>query len=149
MYQKTTNLILLCLIILIISLGTPYRLIVVKGNSMFPTYKNNQIVLAKKVDNYKKNDVIVFNSESDYLIKRIKYVGGETVYFYLDKERIFIDNSYSVVDDFIKQNQGIYLYHLEVPENCYFVVGDNLKHSDDSRRFGWISKEEIVYKVID
>lgn len=149
MYQKTVSLILLCLIIFIILISTPYRLIVVKGNSMLPTYKNNQIVLAKKVDNYKKNDVVIFESESDYLIKRIVYCEGESVFFYINKERIFIDNSYSVVDDFIKQNQNVYLYHLDVPENCYFVVGDNLKHSDDSRRFGWINKEEIKYKIID
>lgn len=30
----------------------------------------------------------------------------------------------------------------------YFVVGDNKKGSTDSRSFGWISKSEIIGKVI-
>lgn len=29
----------------------------------------------------------------------------------------------------------------------YFVVGDNLKFSTDSRHFGWISKSQIIGKV--
>lgn len=149
MYQKTTNLILFISIIFIISLSTPYRLIVVKGNSMLPTFENNQILLAKKVDDYKKNDIVIFKSEGDFLVKRILYVGGETIFFFFDKERVFIDNSYEVVENFKKYNADIYLYHLDVPENCYFVVGDNLNNSDDSRRFGWIEEEDILYKVID
>lgn len=149
MYQKTTNLFIFCLILFIVLVSCPYRFIIIKGDSMLPTYKNNQIVLARKVDNYKKNDVIVFKSENDNLIKRIIYVGGETIYFYLDKERIFIDNSYDSVNDFKKMKSKIYLYSFIIPENSYFVMGDNLKHSDDSRRFGWIDEEEILYKVID
>lgn len=30
----------------------------------------------------------------------------------------------------------------------YFVLGDNLKESTDSRVFGWIKKNEIIGKVI-
>ena len=30
----------------------------------------------------------------------------------------------------------------------YFVIGDNKKESIDSRSFGWISKDQIIGKVI-
>lgn len=30
----------------------------------------------------------------------------------------------------------------------YFVLGDNKKHSTDSRHFGWIRKKDIIGKVI-
>lgn len=33
-------------------------------------------------------------------------------------------------------------------QNKYFVLGDNLEESIDSRKFGWISKKDIVGKVI-
>jgi len=37
---------------------------------------------------------------------------------------------------------------VKVDREKYFVSGDNKKDSMDSRRFGWINKEEIVGKVI-
>jgi len=33
-------------------------------------------------------------------------------------------------------------------ENKYFIVGENIKESTDSREFGWIEKKDIVGKVI-
>jgi len=35
-----------------------------------------------------------------------------------------------------------------VPKNCYFVVGDNINFSADSRYFGPIQKEDIVGKAV-
>lgn len=149
MDQKITKRILFYITISIILILSPYRLIVIKGDSMLPTYKNNQIVLAKKTDNYKKNDIVIFKSEDEFLIKRILYIGGDHIYFYLKNEKIYIDNSYDVVNSFKQENNNVHLYNSVVPEDHYFVVGDNLNHSDDSRRFGWISKEDIIYKVIN
>lgn len=36
----------------------------------------------------------------------------------------------------------------EVEENKFFVVGDNLEESIDSRNFGFIEKNDILGKVI-
>lgn len=35
----------------------------------------------------------------------------------------------------------------KIEGNCYFVQGDNKKHSTDSRVFGMIGKQEIIGKV--
>src|SRR5437868_13478926 len=32
--------------------------------------------------------------------------------------------------------------------NKYFVLGDNTKHSTDSRRFGWVDKKDIIGKIL-
>ena len=37
----------------------PYRLVVVVGDSMFPTYKSGQILLATRATEIKKDDVVV------------------------------------------------------------------------------------------
>jgi nickel-type superoxide dismutase maturation protease len=36
----------------------------------------------------------------------------------------------------------------EIKNNKYFVLGDNKTASTDSRTFGWISKKDIIGKVI-
>ncbi len=35
-----------------------------------------------------------------------------------------------------------------ISQRCYFVEGDNLTHSTDSRHFGMISSEDVVGKVL-
>ena len=37
---------------------------------------------------------------------------------------------------------------IKMDGDKYFVSGDNKKDSLDSRKFGWVSKKEIVGKVI-
>ncbi|OGY24913.1 MAG: hypothetical protein A2Y57_01210 [Candidatus Woykebacteria bacterium RBG_13_40_7b] len=37
----------------------------------------------------------------------------------------------------------------KIKNNQYFVVGDNLNKSLDSRSFGWVKKEDILGKVIN
>ena len=43
-------------------------------------------------------------------------------------------------------HNGIFEY--EIKPNYYFVVGDNRNDSDDSRRFGPVDKQYIMYKIV-
>ncbi len=36
----------------------------------------------------------------------------------------------------------------KIEDGKYFVLGDNQKQSTDSRSFGWVSKNDIIGKVI-
>lgn len=36
----------------------------------------------------------------------------------------------------------------KIANNKYFVLGDNLKESKDSRHFGWVLRKDIVGKVM-
>ena len=48
----------------------------------------------------------------------------------------------------LKKNKFIIKRIAKINNRKYFVVGDNKKESTDSRDFGWISKKEILGKVI-
>ncbi|KKS98551.1 MAG: signal peptidase I, signal peptidase I [Candidatus Gottesmanbacteria bacterium GW2011_GWA2_43_14] len=131
----------------------------VKGSSMEPSFQNNEYIITDKISyrfgTPKRGDVIIFkapvNPDVDY-IKRIIGESGETVM--VQNGRIFIDgkilnepyiNELTPVfpGGFVKEGTPI-----TVPENYYFVMGDNRPHSSDSREFGPIDKKLIVGKAV-
>ena len=59
----------------------------VRGISMFPTFNNNQLLIAKSINNYqdiKVNDIVVCEIEGNTIIKRVKYIQNQYVYYYFD-----------------------------------------------------------------
>ena len=126
------------------------QLTLVQGDSMEPTYHNGQfIVLNKCRDSYDKGEVVLFDCESlgCALLKRVAAYGGDTVEIkdgslYVNRLPVkgYTDISYA----------GIASEELLIPEGCYFVLGDNLDVSKDSRYdyVGIISGEDILGCVI-
>lgn len=131
----------------------PYKIIVVKGDSMKPTYKSGDILLGSKDRNFKRGDVVVLKNDfQETIIKRITFLPGETyysVFFVADGVTESDIISKEQYENF-KKSKSNYTILLKdkVPLNQFFVTGDNRRNSDDSRRFGSISEETILYKVI-
>ena len=150
MNKKIYKLVFVGFLLSLVLVFNPYKLVVVVGNSMYPTFKNGQILLAKKVNNIRRNDIVVINSmHSGTIIKRIALVPGDHYYFYIDKETIYLDDSYETINDFKINHSNTFLYDFDLKKDRYFVLGDNLENSEDSRFFGPIEREEIIYKVIN
>ena len=128
----------------------PYKLIVVVGNSMYPTFKHGQILLAKKYDVIRKNDVVVADTEySGIIVKRVSLIPGEHYYFYIQKQRIYLDDSYETINTFKKSHSDLTLFDFKLSNDRYFLIGDNYNNSEDSRSFGPVEKNDIKYKVIN
>ena len=109
--------------------------------------------ISKKVKDPERFDIVIFkypDDESQLFIKRIIGLPGEKVQIINGK--VYINDSETPLDDsFVAEvprgNFGPY----EVPEDSYFVMGDNRNHSRDSRYWktsNFVTYDEIVGKAV-
>ncbi len=128
--------------------------VVVPTGSMENTIQvNDQLLcfrLAYLLDDPKRGDVVIFpwpdNPEETY-VKRIIGLPGETVE--IKNGAVYIDGEYLPEPYLPEVMHGSYGPY-EVPENCYFMMGDNRNSSADSRRWEntYLKREDIVAKVL-
>lgn len=101
-----------------------------------------------------RGDIVIFyypdNEEENY-VKRIIGLPGETVTIidskvYINDSEVPLDESY-LKEEWIVAN-GPFTY--EVPEGCYFVMGDNRNDSWDARYWTntYVSEEKILGKAV-
>jgi len=125
----------------------------IKGNSMQPNFPDGEYLLTDKVTyrfkEPQRGDVIVFeppNSDGEEFIKRIIGLPGEEIY--VSNGRVYI-NEVALSESYISEdtNSGLFLkdgMKVVVPEDNFFVLGDNRPHSSDSRSWGFVAKEKIT-----
>ena len=125
---------------------------IVEGDSMDPNFHDGEYLIIDELSYYfkapQRGEVIVFRyprNPSDFFIKRIIGLPGETVE--IKNNDVFIDNklmgeSY-LPPDFKTGPDGT----IKLPENQYFVMGDNREHSSDSRFWGLLPKKNITGRV--
>ena len=107
--------------------------------SMEPTLRQNSIIIGTRLfGELKTGDIIVFQKDGVLVVKRIAGSPGERI----DLTKI----SYM-------ESVPIPIYEQEVitvPENAYFLLGDNSQNSWDSRYWDdpFVPAEAIVAKVI-
>jgi len=140
-----------------------YETYMIPSKSMEKTILEGDLVGCKKVFyNPKDGDVVIFKLQSgdnkkvstvdlllgrddnkEVLIKRIIAKENDNVniingHVYRNNERL----NEPYVSNIVQDN-----YSFIVPKNSYFVMGDNRANSEDSRDFGFITKNEIVGKA--
>ena len=126
MRRKGWVLIPICVAVLfIIIFKTVFLIGYVPSASMEPTLKKGSIILGVRC--YQElgiDDIIIFRHNGQLNVKRIAAIEGESV----------------TVDGKI----------LLVPEDCYYVLGDNMENSYDSRFWEepFVKRDDIIAKII-
>ena len=123
----------------------------VYGMSMTPSIQHGDYIMVNKAAYFfhepNRGDVIVFHSPrnpgSD-LIKRIIGLPGDTVE--VKNSKVFV-NGTPLTEPYIME-QPKYQYPLQqIPEDNYFVLGDNRNNSADSHTGWFLPRENIIGKA--
>ncbi|MCD9476308.1 signal peptidase I [Photobacterium carnosum] len=124
-------------------------------------------VLYANDDEPKEGDVIIFrmpDSPGVNFIKRVIGTPGDRI-SYKNKKLIVTDvsgkringiNDHAITDSkamsveqYYFQQDGMKANEWVVPDNSYFVMGDNRDHSHDSRFWGFVPKQNLIGKVFE
>ncbi len=146
--------ILISVVVVLALWAVPFKIIVVKGDSMLPNLKNNELLLAVKTNNFSVNDIVVAKNDfRETIIKRIKFVDDDKYYYVIDLHteniEVFDEHIGVMASKYYQGNEQYLVMKQVVPKNYVYLLGDNSSNSDDSRRFGPVRKADIMYKVIN
>jgi signal peptidase I len=128
------------------------RLFRAKGASMAPFLRDGQCVLAEgityRLAEPKRGDIVIFRSMEAHnhsFIKRI--VGVPRDHVTLVDGEVFI-NGERLEEPFVNERGHITWGPRTIEEGCYFVLGDNRRHSNDSLYWGMLPLKNIIGKVV-
>lgn len=112
-------------------------------------FGNRLAYIAKDPERF---DIVIFkfpDDESQLFIKRIIGLPGETVE--IRDGKVYINGSDTPLDDSFTPETPVGDYGpYEVPEGCYFMLGDNRNYSKDSRFWQntYVEKDKILGKAV-
>ena len=146
--KDTISYIIILIVVLLIKfyIVTPIK---VNGNSMYSTLIDKEIMILNEIyyrfNDIKRFDIIVLRHDKSKLIKRVIGLPGETIK-YVD-EKLYINDEEVEENFFHRYTKDFDLSNFneeKIPDDCYFVLGDNRTDSLDSRSFGFVKKEDIL-----
>lgn len=121
-------------------------------SSMEPNFQEGECIMVNKVcyrsSGPQRGDVIVFDPPFGSLhpfIKRVIGLPGETVE--IKDGEVSINGTPLAEDEYIAAQPNYTMSATEVPDNEYFVLGDNRNNSTDSSK-GWtVPRDNIIGKA--
>ncbi len=137
--------IILAIILIRTFIITPVR---VNGTSMNETLEDGEIMILNKIDytfnEINRYDIVVVKTEDSKIIKRVIGLPGETLKY--ENNTLYINGKETEEPYLTEETEDFNITELgydKIPQDCYFVMGDNRNNSSDSRIIGCVKKENI------
>ncbi len=135
------------------------QILEVTGESMAPLIQDKERILAEKISpkfsKFNRGEIVVFTSVENgksLIIKRVIAIPGDNVA--LNSSHVFV-NDQLIKEPYLSTNTETHAAKFlneatvyKVPENNYFVMGDNRAKSIDSRTWGPVPAENILGRAI-
>ncbi|OJG25620.1 signal peptidase I [Enterococcus caccae] len=143
---------------------------IVNGESMQPTFQNKDRLFIKKTATLTRYSLITFQPQvnaDDSYIKRVIGLPGDRIW--LDQNMVYLNAQMASNNSTPSNNSNLSGIELPdgtlkvrvtwevaaqlaglsvIPKDKFFVLGDNRRHSTDSRELGLIDKQAVKGKVI-
>jgi len=117
-------------------------------SSMEPNFHDGECIMVKKMSyrssGPQRGEVIIFDPPFASLhpfIKRVIGLPGETVE--IKDEKVFIDGI-PLEEEYIMESPNYTMPAQEVPEDEYFVLGDNRNNSNDSHNNWTVPRDNLI-----
>lgn len=122
---------------------------IVEGESMEPTLEDGERLIFNKIvyilDEPERGDVVIIQQTNKNYVKRVIALPGETIE--IRNNELYIDGE-KYIQSFLSEEASMNTGNfgpIDVPEDSYFVMGDNRAISKDSRNgLGYIQQDEII-----
>ncbi len=120
------------------------------GSSMAPTLTDGDIVVCLKSDEFQTGDLVAFYYGNKLLVKRVICGPGDWVD--IDDDGSVYVNNKPIDEPYIHQKalgESDLQYPYQVPDERWFLMGDNRAISVDSRstQVGCVAQEQIVGRI--
>lgn len=125
------------------SLLTTYH---IQGDSMLPNLHSNDQVLVLRNTTIDYGDIVILHRSQDSdIVKRVIGLPGDTVEF--RENVIYINGERREETNLGLEKFTLRDFEVNVPQDSYFVLGDNRDKSLDSRQLGEFKASQVVGEV--
>lgn len=149
------------LLIMAVILSFFFSVTRIRGYGMIPNFRDKDIVLLNKRKPIKRFDVVQCElGRGKNLLRVIGLPGDKVAYkhdeLFINDEQIDEKHLIREINE-ARKNSGVYTEDftnqllgdsLVVPVGSYILLGDNRKHTNDSRLYGYVTSDQIKGVVV-